>query len=389
MAAFADPRHRVFAAAGLVIGLLVVVAARPCGHATTPGADDAQPAGLFLVARGESLGRALATAARLEGTTLGIAAARGRSRIGSCGVVESEARDGKLETLLASLQCSGEQTALAPLAALLAPDVDVAVAAGTGGPWSTFVSRVDQDGGLAGELRFPPRLSDLSLLLVPDEQEPGPVLFTNDGSVVHARIRVRNGFDFAALTPKTETAEKLKLPDFTGIFSGALLDGTWEAAVYGPATGKIVPRIAFALRVRSSRLAESAMNGLLAELESTWKLHRSPFSNGAAEGSCLPGLTVLPELAPCWVLARDHIAVGWNRESLIFALAGDAAAQGAGKSSHLVFDFLTMASADSALTTTAFGESASPLPSYPWSALRLEAAGPGLMRVHLPVRAHP
>jgi hypothetical protein len=389
VAAFADQRNRVFAVAGLLIGLAVVGAFRRCGTSSPSDVDDAKPAGMFLVARADALARALATASRLEGTTLGTAAARGRSRVGSCAIVESEAPDGKLETLLVELRCAEQRPVLAPLAALLGPDVDMAVASGRGGPWTTFVSRVDGDGGLAGELRFPPHLADLSTLLVPDEQQPGPPLFKTDDSIVRARVRVRHGFDFAALTPKTETAEKLKLPDFTGVFSGALLDGTWEAAVYGPADGKVVPRIAFALGVRSSRLAESAMKGLLSELETTWKLHRSPFSTGAGEGACLPGLTVLPELAPCWILARDHIAVGWNRDALTFALAGGANPADGESRSHLRLDFLTMASADNALTKTAFGEAASPLPAYPWASLQLDAASSGVLRVRLPVRAQP
>jgi hypothetical protein len=362
-----------------------------------PAREQFDPTGMFVVAKAAPLQRALSVAARLSGTRLGEAAATALPIVEKCSLVGGEAADGKLESALAALACITPGTpasdARRRLETELTAGADIAVGAASGGPWTILAARVDDAGGLEGELRFPHRPRDLGMLLAPDENPPGPAVFTASGSVLRGRVRVRDGFDFEALTPRTETTEKLKLPDFTGVFSGALLNGVWEVAVYPAAEGRTVPRIAFALGVHSTTLAGKAMNNLLTEIESSWQLHRSPFSTGTFTGSCLPGLTVLPDLAPCFVLAGDHIAIGWNRDSLTYSLSAPATTTMAPADGDVIsaftIDFAAMTAADAGLTRAAYGEKAAPLPRYPWQELRLKASAPGVMHVGLALRGAP
>lgn len=363
--------------AGLVV--LAVLAVTPgCRRA----AEEVRPAGLHLVANGSALARALGASARLTGTPLGDASARSLEAARSCARVVASAPSGKLEDLLDALRCEAPTGDLALLAEQQGA-ADLAVASGMGGPWSVFVARVDAHGSLEGELTFPVEHRGMATLISPAEKMPGAALFSSDGALLRGRLRAVGGIDVDKLKTKGKTSEKMKLPDFAGVLSDTLLDGVWELAVYAPPSDRTVPRLAFALGVTSTRAANAGMDALLRELETSWQLHRSAFRVGDSEGACLLDLTVLPDLAPCWVLADDHIAIGWNQETLQHALAPERPRDAALAAGRLAVDFAGMSPVDEALTRAAFPDVAPATVLYPWSELSVEALGARRVKIAL------
>src|SRR5262249_62039452 len=109
------------------------------------------------------------------------------------------------------------------------------------------------------------------------------------------------------------------------LFGAAILDGTWELALYLPGEGEPLPRAALALGTRERAAAAAATGAFLDEIEARWPVRRAPFSIGAFEGACLPELRLLPGLAPCFVATESALVVGWNAASVRKALDGSAA----------------------------------------------------------------
>src|SRR4030095_1720444 len=103
--------------------------------------------------------------------------------------------------------------------------------------------------------------------------------------------------------------------------AGAVLDGTWERAVYLPEPADAMPAIAVAIGFSVRSAAVAAMERLVTDLQKTWPVHRSELRLPAGAGACLLDLNVLPELAPCYVATADALVVGWNRDALARALA--------------------------------------------------------------------
>lgn len=362
------------------LALAPLVLGAGCGQDAEP----ARPAGVHLVAKGEALARALSTAARLAGTPLGDSSTGALEVARSCPAVWASAPSGQLADLLGQLRCGAPGEELAPLVAA-APGADVAIASGSGGPWSVFVGAVDEAGTLSGELVFPREHRGMGTLLVPASSAPGSPVLSSESAALRGRMRVRGGVDVDKLKTKGKTSEKMKLPDFGGLMSGALLSGVWELAVYAPPPERTVPRLALALGVSSTRATRAAMDALLTELEQTWQLHRSAFQIGDGDGACLLDLTVLPDLAPCYVQASDHLVIGWNQETLQHALAADRPRDESLAAGRFIVDFAAMTPIDQALTRAAFPDEVPQPYPYPWTELVLDGAGEG--RVKLALRA--
>src|SRR5262249_17973230 len=106
------------------------------------------------------------------------------------------------------------------------------------------------------------------------------------------------------------------------LFASAVLDGTWEGAVYLPERAGGMPGIALALGFELRSVAVAAAEHFLADLQKTWPVHRSDYRMRAGDGACLLDLNVLPDLSPCYVATGDALVVGWNATSLERALAG-------------------------------------------------------------------
>jgi hypothetical protein len=286
-----------------------------CACADPPAAP-AAPAlapGLHVVGDAAALVRVAERAARLTGTPLGNAAARALERLKPCASVAwGSAPSLDALALLDALACGDPP---APLAAMRADAVAVRALTPEGVSFDGRAT-VDAQGGLALEGALAGTPPGGARLLVPGD-DPGPAVLAG-GALAHARVRPAGGLDLASLVSNASQADtmfRLK----SGLFSGSVLDGTWELAVY-PADG--MPRAALALGHRSSAAAVAAIEGFITDLRATWSFHRAPFELAGEKGACLPELNLLPELAPCY-LARDHeLVVGWNEASVRAALAG-------------------------------------------------------------------
>jgi hypothetical protein len=137
---------------------------------------------------------------------------------------------------------------------------------------------------------------------------------------VHLRVRPRDGIDLASLVPPGSQGDRLfRLR--SELFSAAVLDGTWEGAVYLPERAGGMPGVAIALGVKRRNAAVAAAERFVADLQETWSVRRSDFRLRVGEGACLLDLSVLPDLAPCYVATADALVVGWNAASLERALA--------------------------------------------------------------------
>jgi hypothetical protein len=185
---------------------------------------------------------------------------------------------------------------------------------------------------------------------------------------VSVRVRPRAGLDLAALVSEGSQADLLfRLK--SGIFASAVLDGTWEGAVYLPERAGGMPGIALALGFSLRSAAVAAIEHFIADLQQTWPVHRSALHRPDGEGACLPDLNVLPDLAPCYVATADALVVGWNPASLARALAG--ATPGADAPARLDLNLALIQRADD-LLAGAFPGSQPPL-HWPW--IRVLASG--------------
>ncbi|MGI9589836.1 MAG: hypothetical protein ACR2P8_00605 [Myxococcota bacterium] len=309
----------------LWIAALFLVA---CGAGDTRAPEE--PPGLLMVARRPDLSRLLERLATLEGTPLGREARALAEALPGCGLVEAISADGSLAGLETSLACVPPRSALAVLHRELGSD---AVA---------FVMPEYDGGRVRGRIRFD-RLDQAEIELVlpaelargaagsllPGSVPPGPAVLSGADTLLHARVRPVAGLDLAALVPEGSQGDQMfRLK--SRLFAGAVLDGTWEAAVYLPRDGETMPRAALALGVRAKAAAEAAAEEFVAQLEETWSIRRAPFETSGAEGACLPELRILPDFAPCYVATSEALVVGWNAGSVRQALDGPGGVLGAG-----------------------------------------------------------
>jgi hypothetical protein len=344
-----------------------------CGANAPSG--DALPAGHLLLARTEALGRLAERLARLEHTPIGRGAAALARSLPDCPWVEAVVEDGEPTELLERLACRQDPSALAPLEAQRAGrDVVFALAARDGG---RVVGGLDvaEDGGVSGGVDLPrSRFRDGRALLLPAAGSPGPTVLSHRDEIAHARLRPEDGLDVAALVPRGGQADELfRLK--SRLFAGAVLDGTWEAALYLPGPGESVPRVALAVGFALADPAVAAMEGFVGDLQATWPVRRSDFAVGAQRGACLLELNVLPGLAPCYVADDDALVIGWNPASVRAALADDGGALPHPADGLTAF-LDRIPAADARLAGRGDAPAAPPAPP-PWSRLHLSAASHG------------
>jgi hypothetical protein len=197
-------------------------------------------------------------------------------------------------------------------------------------------------------------------------------------------VRAGARLDLASLVSDDGQASRL-FQLKSELFSGLVLDDTWEAALYLPEPGRGSPRAALALGVREQTAAVSAIEDFLENVRASWFVHRSVFNVGDAHGACLLDLNLLPELAPCYVATERALVIGWNAASVRKALDGatderSAAGAHAGPGA-LVVDLARLEAADAQLRALAPpGVSLLPQQFYPWRKLELrgERVGSGV-----------
>ena len=220
-------------------------------------------------------------------------------------------------------------------------------------------------------------LTGPAAFLLPGSEPAGAPVLSASEQLVHARVRAGERLDLAAFVPADSQASRLFRLE-SALFSGLVLDDTWEAAVYPPEAGqRLAARRARARRARAHGGRRRDRGRSSQNLRESWPVHRSAFSVGRASGACLLDLNLLPDLAPCYVATERALVVGWNPASLRKALDGAQAEPARGERSwrepgSLVLDFARVQEADAQLRALApAGSVLLPQPAYPWRRLRL------------------
>jgi hypothetical protein len=362
----AFPRVLRLRALALAAGLALLACS------SQPAPDAGLPPGALLLARTAALERLLATAAKLEGTPL---ARRARSLAGQLPDCEwTEARAESSAQLADSLACGDPGGPLAALHGQLgAHDLAFALPVGTAARLLGSGDVAD-DGTLAVSLLLPSdALAGSAAFLLPGAEPAGPPVLSTRDQLAHARVRAHERLDLASLVaPESQASQLFHLE--SALFSGLVLDGTWEAAVYLPGEEHAMPHVALALGVRERAAAVAAIEAFLEKIRESWPVRRSDFAVGGASGACLLDLNLLPELAPCYVATGSALVAGWNSASLRQALAGGEAAPGVplGGPGVLLLDLARVEQADARLRARLPAEAVLLPPSvYPWGRLSL------------------
>jgi hypothetical protein len=352
--------------AALLVGL-------SCGSARTPHPDAGWPSGALLSARRAPLLRLLEQLEQLAHTPLARQAGALRAALPDCDEIEAQARDGAAG-LPDALRCAAPSGPLAGLRRYRGEDsLALAIPAGGApgdGPRVLLRARHHEE-TLHAQVHWPDAATGgLLASLLPGEKAAGAPLLARADRVLHARVR-SPGLDLAALVPEGSQGDDLF--HLKGeLLSRALLDGSWELAMYPPTERAQMPRIALALGVRLRRAAETGMQRLLDELEQSWSLRHTPvafsFAEGAvARGACLPELKLLPELAPCAVTTDAALVLGWNAASLRHALdTGGAPEAALGFAGQAELDLSALERADLRLAAAGGEPSPDPVTRWPW-----------------------
>lgn len=330
------------------------------------------PAGAWLVGDARAIGPWLGVMAGWEGTDLAAHAARVQKAVAACPAEVSVGLPP--EATEPSVRC-GVGEGLAPLAerarghagAFLLPEGGVGRAAGT--------LEVDPKGGFVADARLtaPPAGTAWDLLL-PDAGPPGADVLSSEGALVHGRVRQAQVADVGALTASKGGAEDVFAMKGQ-LFAASLLAGTWELAIWPPAPDGVVPGAALAVGVRSETVAKAAATEYVTSLSKRWPFVSTPTDVAGQPASCLAGLKLLPELTPCWLVAKDHVFIAWNAASLERGLRP---ATREAPRSELVVDLAAFPAADAALTRTFSPPgTGAPPDHYPWRRLSLTGAREG------------
>lgn len=335
---------------------------------------------------------------QLEGSRAAQAAESLMDRLSRCEAVEGHATDGSLETLIGALACRPSPSALPSLEALRGTHALAFVLPIGSEARLSGVASVDEGAQIhiEGVLHAPPHDGAWALVL-PGSESVAPARLNPHQSLLHIRAKPASGIDLEALLPEGD--------DFQGIMrlqgkilSGAVLDGSWELAAYPPQPGQhaLAPVLALGFTLRAA--AVRALEAMIRDLQSTYPVHRSPYSVGAADGACLLDLNIMPAFAPCYLATENAIVIGWNPHALAMALAGEGEGPSTGGSPSskqkdvsggtLVTGLMAeiswhrFAQADG-LLTRAMNPDAQPQEGhYPWREMRL-AVRQGAERLHV------
>jgi hypothetical protein len=333
------------------------------------------------------LARLLARLEQLHGTPLAARAAALRTALPACDAVEARAPTGSLLDVASGLRCLDTGGALAGLDRRRgAGDLAFALPLPDGAHWIGTAS-IEPEGSVALELEIPgDAFDDARALLLPGGSAPGPGVLSGSEALVHARLRPGGGLDIASLVPdEGQGARLFRLK--SQLFAGTLLDGTWETAIYLPAAGEPMPRVALAVGYTLREAAVNAVEDFVRSLQDTWPVRRRAFSIGTAGGACLFDLKILPAFAPCYVATDRALVIGWNPASLRKALDG-AGATPLGEAGGLVVDLEGIARADALLVEHAGGPDGARPRGYPWRRLRARGRRAGdTVRVQIRLEA--
>lgn len=355
--------------AALALAAALALVAAGCGGVAEPDL----PPGAWLAGDSATLAPLLERAESLEGTRLAREAAALRERIADCEHFVAHAEGDDLEALPEAVRCQGHDALPNALAAVRGEAPLVFAGPVPGGARVAGVLRVTPEGSARLRARLLEAPNDgLAGLLLPGDAAPGRGVLAGAEALVHARVRSANGLDIAGLVPEESQGSQLFALK-SDLFAGAVLDGTWELALYMPEPGRRMPHATVALGVRSERLGREAMERFLEQVRARWPLRPTAFAVREHEGACLPSLRLLPELAPCYVAARGALVAGWNAESVRRALA-EGAERPEARKSGIALRLGRFGEADERLRQTLAPDAPPADLAYPWSRLDLRAA---------------
>jgi hypothetical protein len=326
-----------------------------------------EPAGLLVVARTPGFARLLEQLASMAGTPLA-REARGLAEVlPPCGVVEARSADGTLGGLRDNLVCASPRSALSRLHTELGSATIAFAAPERHGVRARGRISIDSRDQGEVEITIPNGLArGAAAMLLPGGDAPGPAVLSGTDTLLHARLRPGSGLDLSGLVPDGGQGDRMfRLK--SRLFVGAVLDGTWEAAVYLPAEGSTMPRAALALGFRSRAPATAAADEFVGQLEKTWSIRRAPFETAGSRGACLPELRILPDFAPCYVATDRALVIGWNPVSVTKALDGHVGALG--RTGGVIVELGRFPEADARMAEAA-GVPMEALAPGPWSRVR-------------------
>lgn len=206
-------------------------------------------------------------------------------------------------------------------------------------------------------------------LLLPGEDSPGPLTLSDQDELVHVRARAARVAALSDLVQQGGQGDAM-FGLKSGLFAGAVLDGTWEFAAWLPAAGEQLPRAALSVGVRDEGLARAALRGWLEQLERTWNIS---LTTGIPDlEGCFRALNTLPGLAPCGAIRDNALVVGWNEESLRHALLRPAIPTPV-ESALARVAMARFPEADRQISLAFAPDEPPPQLRYPWSALELRA----------------
>ena len=349
---------------GVLLALGLALGAQACARAPEPAAS--WPPGAIVAGRGRALADLTARLAQLDGTPLGREARAWATALPDCELVEAHAEAADLAALRASLRCADPS---GPLAAVHRDrgERDLVFAWPVGGQSAVGSAAISADGDLDLRLELPGgAFGGPRALLRPAATAPGPAVLGGADALLHARLRPADGIDLPALVESGGQGEALFALK-SRLFGAAILDGTWELALYLPGAGEPLPRAALALGTRERAAAAAAAAAFLDEIEARWPVRRAPFALGALEGACLPELRMLPGLSPCFVAAERALVIGWNAASVRKAL--DGSAPDLSDAGGLVAELARLPLADARLAAPSLR---APARGWPWQRLVAE-----------------
>lgn len=340
------------------------------------------PSGTWVYGDAASITELLETFETLQGTPLARNAMALRTRLASCGDFIARTEGTNPTALIESITCAADVTVPEALRELRAGQAAAFSVELTAGKWIRGQLVRDSAGSVnlvatldAGSI------AGLATLAVPGNEPAGEAALNDENALIRARLRPAAGLNVASMVSQDSQADQMfRLR--SELFLGQVLDGTWELAVYMPQPGQMTPPMALALDYSIKAAATAAMEKFVAELETTWPIHHSPFEHAGSKGACFYELRLLPDLAPCYVVTDRSVVVGWNAASLALALApkapGDVAARSLSVDrGGLLLNLDQLPEADRRLQHQLGMADDSKALDYVWDALRVEAEPSG------------
>ncbi|MFN7973396.1 MAG: hypothetical protein U0166_13785 [Acidobacteriota bacterium] len=352
--------------------VFVALALTACGR-QAPAPDAGLPPGALLSADGGGCRKLLDALRGMEGTAIAASAAEAEQRIAGCAEVEARST-GELGALLLSLSCATPSADLAALRAIRGPHAIAFALPIEDGERLVGTVDVASDGTVSAIAVLPAApANDPLRMVLPAEAPPGPPNLASAGALLHARLRSDGGLAAVARSATENGARDgqslLKLRG--DLLLGAVFTGVWEASLYVPDEGYEVPHPVVAFDFTNRRAAVAAMEAFVADVLARWPVHRTDLAIGEARGACVGNLSVMPELAPCYVATDRAVLIGWNQRSLERALAPGGTTD-LGPSGGAVVHVDRFAEADARIASTRGAAPAPPLPS-PWDRLEIVA----------------